>query len=66
MTGARTLTDYPVAIVRIACRKCERRSQYRRSSPIALYGKKAALPDVFAQLAHDCPKRGAIGNATCG
>ena len=63
---ASTLADYPDAMVRIACRKCDRRGQYRRSSLIALYGEKAALPDVLGQLAHDCPKRGGIGNEACG
>ena len=29
-------------------------------------GEKAAPPDVLRQLAHDCPKRGGIGNDSCG
>lgn len=51
MTGARILADYPDAMVRIACRRCDRRGQYRRTTLIALYGEEAALPDVLAQLA---------------
>ncbi len=66
MTGALTLADYPDAMVRIACRKCDRHGQYRRSGLKALYGNKAALPGVLRQLAHDCPKRIAIGNEACG
>ena len=55
MTGALTLADYPGATVRIACRGCDRRGRYRRSSLIALYGEGALLPDVLRQLAHGCP-----------
>lgn len=51
MTEARTLADYSDAMVRVACRECNRRGQYRRSNPIALYGKKAALSDVLGQHA---------------
>ncbi len=66
MTGPLTLAEYPEEIVSVSCRKCDRRGRYRRSSLMALYGKKAALPDVLAQLARDCPKRGGIGNDSCG
>ena len=66
MTGARILADYPDAMVRIACRKCDRRGQYWLATLMALYGEKAALPDVLRQLVHDCPKRGGIGNDSCG
>jgi hypothetical protein len=66
MAGALTLADYLGAMVRVACRKCDRCGQYRRSSLVALYGDKAPHPDVLRQLAHDCPKRGAIGNEACG
>lgn len=64
ITGACTLADYPEAMVRVACRKCDRGGQYRRSSLIALYGEEVALPDVLGQIAHDCPKRGACGVET--
>ena len=66
MIGAPTLADYPDAMVRIARRNCDRRGQYRRSSLIRRYGDKAALPDVLRQIAHDCAKRGGIGNEACG
>ena len=46
MTGACTLADHPDATVRVACRKCDRRGQRRRSSLVALSGEKAA-PRVF-------------------
>jgi hypothetical protein len=66
MTGARILADYPDAMVRIVCRKCDRRGQYRRSSLVALCGEKAGLPEALRHLAHDCPKRGGIRNDSCG
>ena len=66
MAGALTLADFRVELIRVACRRCEQRGQYRRSSLVALYGEAAPLPDVLAQLAHDCPRRGAIGNTACG
>jgi hypothetical protein len=61
-----TLADYLDAVVRLACRKCDRRWQYQRAVLIALYGESAALPDVLAQLTRDCPNRGAISNEVCG
>lgn len=66
MAGALKLANYPHDMVRVACRKCDRRGQYRRSSLIALYGPTVPLPDVLGQLAHDCPKRGGMGNDSCG
>lgn len=36
-----------------------------RANLIALYGAMAALPDVLRQLAHNRPRRSAIGNYTC-
>ena len=66
MAGALTLADFRAELIRVACRRCERRGQYRRTTLIALYGEKAALPDLLAQLAHGCPKCGTIGNEACG
>lgn len=66
MTGARALADYPDPMARIACRRCDRRGQHRRSSLVALYGEKVPLPDVLGPLAHDCPKRERIVNEACG
>ena len=66
MADALELAAYPDPMIRVACRKCDRRGQYRRSSLVALCGPTAPLPDVLAQRAHDCPRRGAIGNEACG
>lgn len=57
MTGALKLADYPHDMVRIACRKCDRRGEYRRSSLIARYRDKAPPPDVLGQLAHVSRRR---------
>jgi hypothetical protein len=66
MGGALTLAEFRPELIRLACRRCDRRGQYRRTTLIALYGEKVALPDVLAQLGLDCPKRGAIGDEACG
>lgn len=49
MTGALSLADYPFVPVHAACRKCDRRGQYRRSSLVALDGEEV-LPDVLAHI----------------
>jgi hypothetical protein len=66
MADALTLADYPGKLVRIACRRCDRRGRYWRTTLIAIYGAEAPLPSVLAFLAHDCPKRRGIGNDACG
>jgi hypothetical protein len=66
MTRALTLADYPAKLVRVACRRCDRRWRHWRATLIALYGATAPLPDVLVHIARDCPKRGGIGNEACG
>ena len=66
MAGAITLAEFRAELIGLACRRCERRGQYRRSSLIARYGEKAALPDVLARLSDDCPMRSTIGSNACG
>ena len=66
MAGALTLADYPSNLVRVACRRCDRRGRHWRTTLIALYGEEAPLPKVLAFLTHDCPKRHGIGNEACG
>jgi hypothetical protein len=51
MAGALTLADFRAKLIRLACRRCDCRGQYRWTTLIALFGEKAALPDVLAQLA---------------
>ena len=66
MAGALTLADFRAKLIRLACRRCDCRGQYRWTTLIALFGEKAALPDVLARLALDYPKRGETGNEPCG
>ena len=66
MADALTLADFRAELTRVACRRCDWRGQYRRTALIARYGEEAPLPDVLAQLAHDCPMRSTIGNEACG
>ncbi len=57
--GAVILRDYPRDVVRIDCQRCERAGRYRLASLVARFGPGAAMPDVLAVLARDCPRRGA-------
>lgn len=66
MADALTLADFRAELIGLACHRRDRRGQYRRTTLIALYGDKTPLPDVLAQVAHDCPKRGTIDNDACG
>lgn len=62
--GALTRCDYPGGVVGVACDSCDRRGQYRRSTLITLFGAKATLPDVLAELA--CCPRTSDASAPCG
>lgn len=55
--GSMTVETYPYDPVRLACRKCGRAGQYRRTTLLDRFGPDAAMPDVLAALA-DCPRRG--------
>jgi hypothetical protein len=62
--GSQTLADYPGELVQLACNRCDRRGQYRRTTLMTLFGSTASLPDVLAGLAR-CPKAG-DPSAPCG
>ena len=49
--GALTLADYPADLIRLACRRCQRRGQYRKDRLIAEHGAGKPLPDLRADLA---------------
>jgi hypothetical protein len=57
-SGAVTLGDLAryLAMLDVACRKCERRSRYKVSGLVAKYGPELALPDLRGILAADCPR----------
>ena len=65
--GAVCLSDYPHEVLAVACSKCSRSGQYRKTSLVAIHGADLGLPDLRERLAADCPKmRNALGNDQCG
>jgi len=56
-SGSITLENFPHSMVRLACRKCDRRGQYRRSTLIAEHGADIPLPDLRERIA-GCPRQG--------
>ena len=52
------LARYPYPIVRIACRYCGRRGQYRLESLVRKYGAGASLSEVLSKLSADCALSG--------
>lgn len=58
-----TLTDYPTDVIRLACRKCDRAGQYRRTALLKRYGNMR-LPDLRVEIAR-CPKMGSMSDG-CG
>jgi hypothetical protein len=53
-----TLGRYPYPIVRIACRYCRRRGQYRLEHLVRKYGANADLVDVLRNISADCALAG--------
>jgi len=51
------LQDYPGKVVRIECRYCDRTERHGLAGLVRRYGPAAALPEVLAALAADCPRR---------
>ncbi len=49
------LSQYPWVIVRIACKLCTRRGQYRLVRLAARFGPEIELDRLLAHLASDCP-----------
>jgi hypothetical protein len=49
-----------LAMLDVACRKCERRGRLRLAGLIERYGADAALPDLRQKLAGDCPSAEAV------
>lgn len=52
------LALYPFPIVRIACRYCRRRGQYRLERLIRKYGADASLSDMLQRVSADCALSG--------
>jgi hypothetical protein len=64
--GSLSLAEYPGAMVRLSCSKCDRSGQYRKASLIEKYGADISLPELLHRIAADCPKMDALGNDPCG
>jgi hypothetical protein len=52
----RTLARYPYPIVRVGCRYCRRRGQYRLERLIDMYGRDATFDEVLTHLSADCTR----------
>jgi hypothetical protein len=50
------LADYPFDMVRLACRKCPRKGQYRKATLIERYGPEQNMVALRLIRAGDCPK----------
>ena len=64
--GSLSLAEYPAAMVRLKCWKCERSGQYRKVALIEKYGADVPLPDLLHMIGASCPKMDALGNDPCG
>jgi len=61
------LSDYPMDLVEIACRKCELRGRFRKASLEAIHGRDFPLPDLKRHISSDCPRqRNRLYNNECG
>jgi hypothetical protein len=49
-----TLATYPYIVVRLACRFCQRRGQYRLARLAAKYGAEIEMGNLLEHLAKDC------------
>ena len=60
--------DYPLDVVRIECKVCNRFGQYPKARFIELVGANATLPDALKIIAKDCPreKHGLTLHDRCG
>jgi hypothetical protein len=50
------LRDYPFEMVRLACTRCGRRGQYRKSTLLARFGPNYGLVSMRLDLAEGCPR----------
>lgn len=52
MAGAHTLDKFPEPIVQLACTKCSRKGQYRKTVLIERYGVDIGLPALLFSIAN--------------
>jgi len=55
MTDEPRLIDYPYVLVRVSCRFCRRRGQYRLARIAAKWGAEISLEEVLDRIAYGCP-----------
>ena len=51
-----TLAHYPYPVVRVACRYCERRGQYRLERLIETYSCDITFEQLLTRLSADCTR----------
>jgi hypothetical protein len=51
-----TLARYPDPVVRVACRYCKRRGQYRLERLIETYGREMTFEQLLIRLSADCTR----------
>lgn len=51
-----TLARYPYPIVRVACRYCTRRGQYRLERLIGIHGGDTTFEQLLASVSADCTR----------
>jgi hypothetical protein len=54
MPDSDALVSYPWIIVRIACRRCDRRGSYRLARLAARFGADVAMPELLKAISADC------------
>ena len=64
MPDSLTLSTYPHNMVRLACKKCPRKGQYRKSTLIERFGPDVTMPDLLGMISQ-CPKVG-VWRDPCG
>jgi hypothetical protein len=62
--GSRSLSEFPLDVVRINCERCGRDGRYALAGLIERFGADAAVPDVLMELAA-CERRKNFGDP-CG
>jgi hypothetical protein len=60
-----TLAEHPTDMVWVACTKCERHGQYRKTTLIERYGADMNMVELRLILAADCPKVARTGPWIC-
>lgn len=63
-SGSHTLAEYPKPMVRLVCKLCDRKGQYRKETLIDRFGALIPLPDLLRLIAK-CERRGRV-SIPCG